>query len=414
MEMARCRGTQVDKGRVILPISVEEYQVGQLYSVAEASKNETGGGEGVEVLKNEPYEKEGEKGQYTHKIYHLQSKVPSFVRMLAPASALNIHEKAWNAYPYCRTGLFLFSLQNEYMKDNFLIKIETWHKPDTGHLENVHGLDAETWKKVDVVYIDIADRSQVEPKDYKPEEDPCRYKSVKTGRGPLGPDWKKELPKKTDCPHMCAYKLVTVKFKWWGLQNKVESFIQKQEKRLFTNFHRQLFCWIDKWIDLNMEDIRRMEEETRKQLDERTDVVMNREYWCSSDQTIQTPADSHSYSIPTDTTSDRPVQFTPHPRYNLAFRDLDPVISQFSDDLLHHIPPPLSPIHLLFVFPSSVLLPALRPPGLHTRSCQSVLSFALSDSKLQRIVLSLQFRIDFYLRYPYGVYIQYTVYRGAE
>lgn len=27
--------------------------------------------------------------------------------------------------------------QNEYMKDNFLIKIETWHKPDTGHLENV-------------------------------------------------------------------------------------------------------------------------------------------------------------------------------------------------------------------------------------------------------------------------------------
>lgn len=50
--------------------------MGQLYSVAEASKNETGGGEGVEVLVNEPYEKEdGEKGQYTHKIYHLQRYV---------------------------------------------------------------------------------------------------------------------------------------------------------------------------------------------------------------------------------------------------------------------------------------------------------------------------------------------------
>lgn len=109
----------------------------------------------------------------------------------------------------------------------------------------------------------------------------------------------KELHAKKDCPHMCAYKLVTVKFKWWGLQNKVENFIQKvsmllltqrfrfqpslpqnlssifffvpklqQEKRLFTNFHRQLFCWIDKWIDLNMEDIRRMEEQTRRELDE--------------------------------------------------------------------------------------------------------------------------------------------------
>lgn len=107
--------------------------MGQLYSVAEASKNETGGGEGVEVLVNEPYEKDdGEKGQYTHKIYHLQSKVPTFVRMLAPEGALNIHEKAWNAYPYCRTVI-----TNEYMKEDFLIKIETWHKPDLGTQENV-------------------------------------------------------------------------------------------------------------------------------------------------------------------------------------------------------------------------------------------------------------------------------------
>ncbi len=49
-----------------------QYQVGQLYSVAMASKNETGGGEGVEVLKNEPFENEEMgKGQFTHKIYHL-------------------------------------------------------------------------------------------------------------------------------------------------------------------------------------------------------------------------------------------------------------------------------------------------------------------------------------------------------
>ena len=53
----------------------------QLYAVAEASKNETGGGEGVEVLKNEPYDNvpllngKFTKGQYTYKIYHLASKV---------------------------------------------------------------------------------------------------------------------------------------------------------------------------------------------------------------------------------------------------------------------------------------------------------------------------------------------------
>lgn len=242
---------------------MEEYQVGQLFSVAEASKNETGGGEGIEVLKNEPYEKEGEKGQYTHKIYHLKSKVPTFVKMVSPEGSLVFHEKAWNAFPYCKTVV-----TNEYMKEDFSLKIETWHKPDLGMEENVHKLDAHTWKTVEVVPIDIADREQVAPGDYKPEEDPAQFKSVKTGRGPLGPNWKKELVTKTDCPRMCAYKLVTVKFKWWGMQTRMESFIQKQEKRIFTNFHRQLFCWIDNWVELTMEDIRRMEAETQKELEE--------------------------------------------------------------------------------------------------------------------------------------------------
>ncbi|XP_050305611.1 uncharacterized protein LOC126742847 [Anthonomus grandis grandis] len=41
--------------RVTLPLTVEEYQVAQLFSVAEALKDNTGGGEGIEVLKNEPF-----------------------------------------------------------------------------------------------------------------------------------------------------------------------------------------------------------------------------------------------------------------------------------------------------------------------------------------------------------------------
>lgn len=67
---------------------------------------------------------------------------------------------------------------------------------------------------------------------------------------------------------MCCYKLVSVKFKWFGLQNRVEKFIQTQEKRIFTNFHRQVYCWLDKYHGLTMDDIRRIEEQTKKELDE--------------------------------------------------------------------------------------------------------------------------------------------------
>ncbi|XP_055847761.1 phosphatidylinositol transfer protein alpha isoform isoform X1 [Episyrphus balteatus] len=255
--------------RVTLPLTVEEYQVAQLFSVAEASKNETGGGEGIEVLKNEPftnYSLLGGKynsGQYTYKIYHLASKVPAFIRLLAPKGSLEIHEEAWNAYPYCRTVI----TNPGYMKENFMICIESLHIADVGEQVNVHELPPEKLKVRDVVHIDIANDA-VTPADYKPDEDPTKFKSAKTGRGPLvGPDWKTKVD-----PVMTCYKLVTCEFKWFGLQSRIESFIQKSERRLFTNFHRQVFCWTDRWYGLTMDDIRAIEEKTKEELDRQRQV----------------------------------------------------------------------------------------------------------------------------------------------
>jgi len=245
-------------------MTVEEYQVAQLYSVAEASKNETGGGEGVEVLKNEPYDNvpllngKFTKGQYTYKIYHLASKVPGWIKMVAPKGSLEVHEEAWNAYPYCKTVLS----NPGYMKDNFYIVVETYHIADRGDQENVHELDKKKLKDRTVVPIDIAN-DEVAAADFKKDEDPSTFKSEKTGRGPLSGDWKASVE-----PVMTAYKLVTIQFKWWGLQDRVENFIHATEKRIFTNFHRQVFCWMDKWHGMTMDDIRALEEETKKKLDE--------------------------------------------------------------------------------------------------------------------------------------------------
>jgi hypothetical protein len=40
------------------------------------------------------------------------------------------------------------------------------------------------------------------------------------------------------------------------------------ERRIFTNFHRQVFCWTDKWHGLTMQDIREIEDKTKRELDE--------------------------------------------------------------------------------------------------------------------------------------------------
>lgn len=250
--------------RIALPLTVEEYQVGQLFSVAEASKNETGGGEGVEVIKNEPFDDptilgaDFPKGQYTFKIYHLKSKIPKILHAILPAGSTEVHEHAWNAYPYCRTIL----TNPSYMKDSFVLKIETIHCPDRGTQDNAHNLTPELLKQRNVIVIDIAN-NPVSPNDYNPTEDPKTFHSAKTGRGPLAENWRDTCE-----PVMCAYKLVTLEFKIRFIQNRLENYVMRQEARLFLNFHRQLFCWIDRWYGLTMQDIRALEEETKRRLDE--------------------------------------------------------------------------------------------------------------------------------------------------
>ena len=113
-----------------------------------------------------------------------------------------------------------------------------------------------------MVIIDIANDS-VKASDYKADEDPAKFHSEKTGRGPLTGNWRNNTT-----PIMCAYKLVTCEFKWFGLQSKVESFIMTAERRLFTNFHRQVFCWLDKWHGMTMADIRALEDKTKSELDQ--------------------------------------------------------------------------------------------------------------------------------------------------
>lgn len=68
---------EIKEYRIILFVFVEEYKIGQLYVVVEVSKNEMGGGEGIEVVVNElylDYVKYG-SGQYIYKVFYLLKKV---------------------------------------------------------------------------------------------------------------------------------------------------------------------------------------------------------------------------------------------------------------------------------------------------------------------------------------------------
>ncbi|KAG7174344.1 retinal degeneration B-like [Homarus americanus] len=241
--------------RIPLPLTVNEYRIAQLYMLAKKSKQESHGeGSGVEILVNEPYEDgpgpDG-KGQYTRKVYHVGSHLPGWLKSLIPKSALSVEEEAWNAYPYTKTRFTCPFVEK------FSIEVETYYFDDAGNQDN----------------------DQLYGADYVEDEDPRKYKSQKTGRGPLVDNWISEYwetckdqptPLPTGEAIMCAYKLCKVEFRYWGMQTKIEKFIHDIAlRKTMLRAHRQAWAWMDEWWGLTIDDIRNIEKETQKLLAEK-------------------------------------------------------------------------------------------------------------------------------------------------
>lgn len=247
--------------RIVMPLSLEEYHVAQMYMVMKMQQKNTTGTEGVEVLENRPFEDdEFGKGQYTFKIYRLQSKAPSWLTTFAPADALIMHEEAWNAYPRCKSVITC-----PYFS-KFRLTIDTIHKADNGRSENVHGLSKQQIEVRQVETIDIASS----PTDYwsyivgRSNINFSTFRSLRTGRGPLTEGWQ-------ECcnPIMTAYKLVTVDMPYWGFGSKLEQALLAGERALFLETHRNGFAWIDEWIGLTVEMMRELELQSDYSLNEK-------------------------------------------------------------------------------------------------------------------------------------------------
>ncbi|KAJ8286247.1 hypothetical protein GJAV_G00036250 [Gymnothorax javanicus] len=249
--------------RIPMPMSVEEYRIAQLYMIQKKSREETcGEGSGVEILENRPYtDGPGGSGQYTHKVYHIGMHIPSWFRSILPKAALRVEEESWNAYPYTRTRYTCPFVEK------FSIDIETYYKPDTGNQADVFNLSSAERRQRSLDPIDIV-KDPIPPHEYKAEEDPRLYRSVKTQRGPLMDDWIEEYkndPEKV--PIMCAYKLCKVEFRYWGMQSKIERFIHDVGlRKVMVRAHRQAWCWQDEWYGLTMDDIRQLELEAQLML----------------------------------------------------------------------------------------------------------------------------------------------------
>lgn len=93
-------------------------------------------------------------------------------------------------------------------------------------------------------FLDVIDivKDQITGSEYKKEEDPRYYVSQKTNRGPLTDTWVEDHwnnfqadPTNPQYRIMCAYKLCRVEFQYWGMQSKIEQYIQDLGKPFENN-----------------------------------------------------------------------------------------------------------------------------------------------------------------------------------
>lgn len=132
-----------------------------------------------------------------------------------------------------------------------------------GTIENVLHLTEDQLKKRDRVIIDISQYASNE--QVGKGEDMRVWHSEKRNIGPLKEGWYKDCNMEKI---MWCYKTVTITCKYFGLQTIVENLIRKQQLMIFTRSMRQMIGQMDEWDGLTIEDIRVMEEETKKRLDQ--------------------------------------------------------------------------------------------------------------------------------------------------
>jgi len=246
--------------RILMPFSLEEYNIGQRYATARMSKEaseQSGGKDGVELKEMKTYfdEKVKVEGIYTYKVYYIGGYLPHWLLKVLPANALLLEEKCWNAYPYCKT-----ELSSPFLGEKFQFTIESMHVAnDVGMQENALNLSKEQLKERKISFIDISMDQLVDKKYNTAAEDPTKVTHTKTPikrKGPLSKNWQKEVKAAPKAENfICCYKLVTGKFSYPGLQSKAEGYIISTEREIFLRFHKLLYVWADDWCGLTLDQV---------------------------------------------------------------------------------------------------------------------------------------------------------------
>lgn len=256
--------------RILLPFNCEKYNIGNRYMNYLYYKDEKGGGEGIELVKNEEsYDENNQFKRYTYKIYHIKSRIPRWIRWAIPDKYLHFHEESNSDFYHSKTRDFVPG-----MEEYFMLQVESKYFPYKLNEEindNVMELTEEELQMRSIVYLDVLNgKPDPEKEEYDCHNLVCPEIGINEKLdsdytnfdGKDIPPWAKTFKGEL----MMGVKVVKFMFKWRGLQTAVEKTVMESfYPGLFTNVNRKVLASSPIWAKMTLKDIKDLEDKIQKE-----------------------------------------------------------------------------------------------------------------------------------------------------
>ena len=237
--------------RTVLPISLEQFQVGEIYTTVEMTKDMNERGANIEPILTRQVTSDCNEYMTPMDVTNL---LDDSIKILLPLH-FDLTVNTWDLFPKYRSEI----TNPDYFNDNFYFEMFTECYEDYGEKKNVFNLSDEERKSTQVINIDISKPVSLSSKPFsKQDYDPSTFHSTKTGAGPLVGEWVEALKQNKSKPHICIYKLIKYRLDIPNNRYLVHQ-IQKYALNLTREFMSRLYCTIDHWNGLTVDEARAME-----------------------------------------------------------------------------------------------------------------------------------------------------------
>ncbi|OHS93166.1 Phosphatidylinositol transfer protein 2 [Tritrichomonas foetus] len=254
--------------RIFVPFRWDQCRIASAYSVNRRTKDETGGGDGFEILSRRDFVEDGNPGHYVERVLHFKKQVPKSVSWAIPNKYAHLHEDNSNAFPHTVT-----TFQCEGMGDNMLLHTETRHVKYEKSMElpkNLLRLTDEELGMREIVYLDLLNGPESKKKEFNLKGFSNPDAGILEMKAPSNRVDDQQIPEWVQYYEgeiTVVVKVVKFLFKWRGIQTFLENFVAKNVfYHTYLDTHRAMVKWSTEWSQMTIDEVFVMEGEIQKEL----------------------------------------------------------------------------------------------------------------------------------------------------